>query len=110
MAGSIQEFAIKAEVAAASAAQPGYWRVVWRRFRKHRVAYVGFFFFVFLLALVSAGPYMVAYQLDEVSLSERMHMPSWKHWFGTDELGRDTWVRIMPVSYTHLTLPTIYSV
>jgi len=110
MAGSIQEFAIKAEVAAASAAQPGYWRVVWRRFRKHRVAYVGFFFFVFLLALVSAGPYMVAYQLDEVSLSERMHMPSWKHWFGTDELGRDTWVRIMHGGRVSLTVGLIVGI
>jgi peptide/nickel transport system permease protein len=110
MAGSIQEFAIKAEVAAASPAQPGYWRVVWRRFRKHRVAYVGFFFFVFLLALVIAGPYMVAYQLDEVSLSERMHMPSWKHWFGTDELGRDTWVRIMHGGRVSLTVGLIVGI
>jgi peptide/nickel transport system permease protein len=110
MAGSIQEFAIKAEVANASPAQPGYWRVVWRRFRKHRVAYVGFFFFVFLLALVIAGPYMVAYQLDEVSLSERMHMPSWKHWFGTDELGRDTWVRIMHGGRVSLTVGLIVGI
>jgi peptide/nickel transport system permease protein len=110
MAGSIQEFAIKAEVTNASPAQPGYWRVVWRRFRKHRVAYVGFFFFVFLLALVIAGPYMVAYQLDEVSLSERMHMPSWKHWFGTDELGRDTWVRIMHGGRVSLTVGLIVGI
>ena len=75
--------------------QPGYWRVVWRRFRQHRVAYVGFFFFVFLLFLVVAGPHMVPYQLDQVSLSERMHAPSLTHWLGTDELGRDTWARIM---------------
>ncbi len=75
--------------------QIGYWRVVWRRFKQHRVAYVGFFFFVLLLFLVTAGPHMVPYQLDQVSLSERMHAPSLTHWLGTDELGRDTWARIM---------------
>lgn len=75
--------------------QEGYWRIVWRRFKRHRVAYVGFFFFVFLLLLVLFGPFMVPYQLDQVSLRERMQTPSFSHWFGTDELGRDTWVRIM---------------
>ena len=75
--------------------QEGYWRIVWRRFKQHRVAYVGFFFFAFLLLLVIFGPHVVPYQLDQVSLGKRMHMPSSGHWFGTDELGRDTWVRIM---------------
>ena len=86
---------------------PSYWRVVWRRFKQHRVAYVGFFFFMFLLFLVIAGPYMVPYELDQVSLSERMHMPSAKHWFGTDELGRDTWVRIMHGGRVSLTVGLI---
>ncbi len=75
--------------------QIGYWRVIWRRFKQHRIAYVGFFFFLLLLFLVVAGPHMVPYQLDQVSLSERMHAPSLTHWLGTDELGRDTWARIM---------------
>lgn len=78
-----------------TAHQEGYWRIVWRRFKRHRVAYVGFFFFVFLLLLAILGPHVVPYQLDQVSLGKRMHMPSSSHWFGTDELGRDTWVRIM---------------
>ena len=95
MAGSIQEFAIKVEVANPAPAHAGYWRIVWRRFKRHRVAYVGSFFFLFLLILVVAGPYVAPYELDQISLSERMQMPSLKHWLGTDELGRDTWVRIM---------------
>ncbi|HWH79197.1 MAG TPA: ABC transporter permease [Candidatus Binatus sp.] len=74
---------------------PGYWRLVWRRFRRHRVAYVGLFFFVTLLSAVIVGPYLVPYELDQVSLGERMRMPSLQHWLGTDELGRDTWARIM---------------
>lgn len=73
----------------------GYWQVIWRRFKQHRVAYAGFFFFVFLLLLVLVGPHLAPYELDQVSLGERMHGPSLVHWFGTDELGRDTWVRIM---------------
>jgi len=75
--------------------QASYWRIVWRRFRQHRVACVGLVFFVTLLAAVIVGPYLVPYELDQVSLSERMHMPSAQHWLGTDELGRDTWTRIM---------------
>lgn len=95
MAGSTQEFAIKVDASSLPQADAGYWRIVWRRFKRHRVAYAGSFFFAFLLFLVIAGPYMVPYALDQVSLSERMQMPSSSHWFGTDELGRDTWVRIM---------------
>ena len=75
--------------------QASYWRIVWRRFRQHRVACVGLVLFVTLLVAVIVGPYLVPYELDQVSLGERMHMPSAQHWLGTDELGRDTWVRIM---------------
>jgi len=95
MAGSTREFAIKAELPSLAAAQAGYWHVVWRRFKQHRVAYAGFFFFVLLLLAVIIGPYLAPYELDQVSLSERMEAPSARHWLGTDELGRDTWVRIM---------------
>src|SRR6266508_2719268 len=95
MAGSTQEFAIKADLTNSTTAHAGYWSVVWRRFKQHRVAFVGFFFFVLLLVAVIVGPYLAPYELDHVSLSERMRMPSTKHWVGTDELGRDSWVRIM---------------
>jgi ABC-type dipeptide/oligopeptide/nickel transport system permease subunit len=104
MAGSIQEFAIKADSDLAIPAQVGYWRVVWRRFKRHRVAYVGFFFFITLLTLVIVGPHLVPYELDQVSLSERMQMPSARHWLGTDELGRDTWARIMHGGRVSLTV------
>ena len=95
MAGSTRASVMKTELNSLNERQEGYWRLVWRRFKRHRVAYVGFFFFVFLLLLVLFGPYVVPYQLDQVSLGERMQTPSVTHWFGTDELGRDTWVRIM---------------
>lgn len=80
---------------ASTAPSRGYWLSVWLRFREHRVAYVGLFIFLGMIVVVLAGPYLVPFQLDQVSLAERMHGPSSRHWFGTDELGRDTWVRIM---------------
>jgi ABC-type dipeptide/oligopeptide/nickel transport system permease subunit len=79
----------------AGSAQTANWRIVWRRFKQHRIAYVGFFLFLTMLILVIAGPHIAPYELDQVSLAERMHAPSSAHWFGTDELGRDSWVRIM---------------
>ena len=87
-----------------NAAPAGYWRIVWRRFKQHRVAYVGFFFFMILLLAVIVGPYLAPYELDQVSLSERMQMPSARHWLGTDELGRDTWARIMHGGRVSLTV------
>ncbi len=88
----------------------GYWLTVWRRFRQHRVAYAGLFFFVALLFLVTLGPYIVPYQLDQVSLGERMDGPSPRHWFGTDELGRDTWVRILHGGRVSLTVGLIVGI
>lgn len=98
---------IAAVVSHAPKASKGYWPTVWRRFRQHRVAYVGLFFFSALIVLVIAGPYLLPYRLDEISLSERMDGPSLGHWFGTDELGRDTWVRIMHGGRVSLTVGLI---
>jgi ABC-type dipeptide/oligopeptide/nickel transport system permease subunit len=82
----------------------GRWLALWQRFKQHRVAYAGLFFFLALLLLVIFGPYLFPYELDQVSLTERMHGPSTRHWFGTDELGRDTWVRIMHGGRVSLTV------
>src|ERR1051325_12187613 len=91
MAGSIPEFSIRAESMAVPVAPAGYWRVVWQRFKRHRIAYIGAFLFALLLILVTVGPHMVPYELDQISLSERMNLPSAKHWLGTHELGREPW-------------------
>jgi ABC-type dipeptide/oligopeptide/nickel transport system permease subunit len=96
MAGLTRALDTKSKLTApVPVSQKGYWRLVWRRFKQHRVAYVGLIFFLSLILLVIVGPHLVPFQLDQVSLAERMDGPSAKHWFGTDELGRDTWVRIM---------------
>lgn len=45
------------------------------------------------MALLAGG--LAPYDPVAVNLSERLHAPSAAHWFGTDEMGRDIFSRIM---------------
>jgi peptide/nickel transport system permease protein len=50
---------------------------------------------VLLVAFSFLGPFFVPYEPDSTRLVERFRPPNPLHWFGTDELGRDTLVRVM---------------
>jgi oligopeptide transport system permease protein len=70
----------------------------WRRLRKNRMALVCGAVFLFVLLLSFAGPPLAALAgLDGVTQDTRLGAtgPSWRHWLGTDQLGRDMLVRTM---------------
>jgi peptide/nickel transport system permease protein len=49
-----------------------------------------------LLALIAAlAPYIAPYPPDALDLAHRRAAPSFSHWFGTDELGRDVLTRVL---------------
>ena len=48
-------------------------------------------FFLFILV----GPWLTALDPNFVDLSNRLQSPGSKHWFGTDQLGRDVFSRIL---------------
>jgi peptide/nickel transport system permease protein len=80
------ELAIGAEAVART-----QWQLFWRRFFRHRLA-VGSLLVLLLLCLLCffaevVSPYSPT-KID-ISLVGAAHGPSLKHWFGTDELGRD---------------------
>lgn len=56
---------------------------------------MSFYFLSALVAVVVVVPELLPYRYDEVALSERFHPPSSRHWFGTDELGRDVFTRVL---------------
>lgn len=82
-------------------------RRVWRRLRRNRSAQVGAVVVVSLLALSLLAPIIAPYDPLAVNLMARYQPPSAAHWFGTDELGRDIWSRILFGSRTSMLIGAI---
>jgi ABC-type dipeptide/oligopeptide/nickel transport system permease subunit len=80
---------------AVAARSTGYWAQVWRRFKRHRLAMASLYFLLALIVSVVLVPEFLPYQYDQVSLRDRFLPPSWRHPFGTDELGRDVFTRVL---------------
>lgn len=64
-----------------------------RRVLKNKLAVTGAVILLFILFFAVFGPSMVPYSYSDQSLANGNLAPSGKHWFGTDDLGRDMWAR-----------------
>ncbi len=74
------------------------WELLWRRFLDHRLAVASGFLLIVLAALSMAAPLIEAASgLDAktVDLFNRFQGPSLGHPLGTDELGRDLFLRLL---------------
>ena len=56
---------------------------------------VGMIMFSLVLVLVIFGPMLSPYQMDQNNYTKLFNAPSSEHLFGTDELGRDVFVRVL---------------
>ncbi len=65
-----------------------------RRFFRHRSALFGSMMILFLLLLALLAPLVTPYTFSEKS-DDLMQAPSGTHWFGTDEMGRDLFTRVL---------------
>jgi ABC-type dipeptide/oligopeptide/nickel transport system permease subunit len=65
----------------------------WRAFRTNRLAIFGAFLLLIIIFLAIFGPSMRPYAFDERNVLARRQGPSAAHWFGTDNIGRDLFVR-----------------
>lgn len=76
-----------------SEAPKSFGRLAWERFIHHRLALVGLFGLVFIILAFILGPIINQHPFDKPNVLNRLQGPSWEHWFGTDEIGRDLFVR-----------------
>jgi peptide/nickel transport system permease protein len=81
-------------VAEREALTPG--QLVWRRFRKHRMAMIGGVGVIVLLLFIIGGSLIIPESAaNSTDLLARLAGPSSRHWFGTDSVGRDVFDRII---------------
>ncbi len=66
----------------------------WRRFRSNRLALVGMALVLLLLIAGLIGPFLVQDPLIQDRLKFKTG-PDSQHWFGTDQIGRDVFARII---------------
>lgn len=66
-----------------------------RRLSKNPSAVIGFVVAVFLAAIAIFAPLLAPYPYDQQNLFHSRAAPSWEHPFGTDELGRDVFSRVI---------------
>jgi oligopeptide transport system permease protein len=79
--------------AGAALARASLWRDALHRFVRNRAAVVAAIAFLVLFAFVLITPFLSPYDPYAVDFTKQFASPSWSHPFGTDEFGRDLFVR-----------------
>ena len=71
-------------------------QLVWRRFRKHRMAMIGAIGVILILLFIIVGSVIIPESaVNSTDLVARLSGPTATHWFGTDSVGRDVFNRVI---------------
>lgn len=71
-----------------------YWQDAWRRLKKNKVAMVSLVVLGVIAIMTVFGPMMSQYGFADQDIKITNKPPFGNHWFGTDNLGRDIFVRL----------------
>lgn len=70
-------------------------RATLRRLARHRSGRIGLATVAVIVLAALFGGWLVPYDPLALDMPNRLQPPSWRHWLGTDELGRDILARIV---------------
>lgn len=70
---------------------------VWRRFKRNKMAIFGLVIFILLCLVALTAPLFFDYQKDVLGIDvmQRLQQPSSVYWFGTDDMGRNIFARVL---------------
>ena len=71
------------------------WRDAWIRLQANRLATISLFFFIFISILTIIGPEVISTSYEDQDLNNTFAKPGSTHFFGTDNLGRDLFARVL---------------
>jgi oligopeptide transport system permease protein len=71
-----------------------YWQDAWRRLKKNKMAMAGMVVLIVLTILSIVAPMVSSFDYKTQFLKDGYLSPSPAHFFGTDQFGRDLWVRV----------------
>lgn len=71
------------------------WGEIRYRFVQNKLAVAGLVIVAFMFLVAIFGPYVTPYDPSEQNLINTLKGPSGAHWFGTDDLGRDVFSRVV---------------
>jgi peptide/nickel transport system permease protein len=77
------------------APREGFFRGLWGFIRLKPVGSVGAFFFFAMVLIAILAPWIAPYDPTDVDILARLQGPSFTHWLGTDDLGRDVISRLI---------------
>jgi peptide/nickel transport system permease protein len=89
-------------------ARLGRWYTDWLALRRNPLAMAGLAVVLGLLLVAAIGPSLLSHSPILQTLTDRLQPPSAGHWFGTDQLGRDIFARV--VYGSRITLKLIFLV
>lgn len=72
-----------------------WWKEVWRRLKKNRMAIVSLLILLVLLIWAILPQVFAPYGYDDQDMSRALQSPSWDFPLGTDQFGRDVFSRIV---------------
>jgi peptide/nickel transport system permease protein len=71
------------------------WRMAWDRYRRNRTAIFGLVLLLLVIAAVASAPLLTHYDPTAIDYSYVRKPPNAQHIFGTDNIGRDIFSRVL---------------
>ena len=95
LASLFQRNKLYAEVGLHDTASAGLYKDAWKRFKKNRFAMVCLFIILLLAILAIFAPLIAPHDPYAQNVAKKFAKPSWEHWLGTDNYGRDILSRLI---------------